>query len=441
MREFLKYVEKQNPGKTAYISSSGSLTYGELIHGAKCLAYDLRGSKTPVIVSGHKESFMITAFLACLMCGRAYVPCDSCFPEERKKCISEITGSDTEINSATVFGDTETEEYCGDDNDTAYIIFTSGSSGKPKGVPVRRNSLKNFIGWMNSLNAMKAAANGRVLNQARFSFDLSVADIYFSLSNGLTLCALTSLEQSSPADLERKISEYDPSVMVITPTFAKYCLCMGEFSKRYMPSLRTVFFCGEILEPGTVSKLFSRFPGVRIINAYGPTEATCAVTACEITEDMTKLKSLPCGDGNSSCSIRIDAGEIVLSGEAVFDGYIGAKEMIDEYYTGDMGRFENGCLFCDGRKSGYIKYAGYRIETEEIRKAALQLEGVSQCTVKPVYSSSGTVTAISCAVVAPGKTPADIKQWLGNYLPPYMIPGQIRVCDRISFNENGKQDI
>lgn len=441
MKSFLEALDGYDKSGFAFISAGEKLTYGELIHSAGCLANDLSEDSTPVLVRGHKQSFMLIAFVACLMCGRAYVPCDSCFPRERVEYIRKITRSTAEINEKTKWGNKEITQYRGEGADTAYIIFTSGSSGEPKGVPISRDNLSSFITWLRSVDAVSSVRSGNVLNQARFSFDLSVADIYYSLSEGLTLCALTSEEQSSPALLSEKLTGYNPSFMVMTPTFAKYCLCLPEFSRAKLTELKTIFFCGEVLEPGTVRKLFSRFEGVRVINAYGPTEATCAVTCCEITPDMCSMKTLPCGDGKSSCGIEIEDGEIVLQGRSVFSGYVGSDKRITSYHTGDMGEVKDGLLYCRGRKSGYIKLAGHRIETEEIKNVILSAEGVLQCSVRPVYSSSGIVTALNCSVVAPGLTPEAIRNAISEFLPDYSIPGVIKVLDTIGISDNGKQKI
>ncbi len=436
----IKSFEK-NATKTAIKSSDGELTYAELMTLAQRYARDLQGSNTPVIVRGNKEPFMLAAFVACIMTSRAYIPCEEDIPLQRLEYIRDITGSDITIDKSYKVGETLFCDYRNDDNDTAYIIFTSGSTGKPKGVPISRGNLKNFVHWVTSIDAMKMCSGKNVLNQARFSFDLSVADIYFSLCTGSTLCVLTSAQQKEIAQLVPSISEFKPSLAVITPTFAKYCLCFDDFNADNLPDLETVFFCGEQLEPRTAKALFRRFPKLRIINAYGPTEATCAVSASEITPGMCDEALLPAGElATSAVDISIDDNEIVLDGKSVFNGYIGQPKLSGKYFTGDNGELRDGRLYCLGRKHGYIKFKGYRIEPDEIREAILSVDGVLQCEITTAERNN-TVVSINATVVCESMTENEIKTALKEKLPDYMIPKSIRIKHGIGFNNNFKQSL
>lgn len=440
MVDFLNKLSSVAPEKIAYICGVESISYGELIDKARRMAFSLGGAASPVAVKGHKQPYMITAFIACLMAGRAYIPCDISMPESRIASAVAQAKAEAMIDSDTQIGKDEISSFLGGENDIAYIIFTSGSSGEPKGVPISRRNLRTFIKWVNSLDALKNCAGKTVLNQARFSFDLSVADIYFSLSTGSTLFALTADEQADPDRLIKAMMKADPAAAVITPTFAKYCLCIPEFTKENLPSLECIFFCGELLEPKTAKALFERFPGIRLINAYGPTEATCAVCATEITADMLGESFLPCGNVNeASCLVTSKDGEIFLEGDSVFNGYLGKPPVTPPYSTGDKGEIKNSVLYCYGRKYGYIKYKGHRIELDEIKQALSAIEGVEQCSVKTITSGSA-ILGISAQIVTKTLTADEIKLRLAETLPAYMIPKTVKIKDTVSFNANGKQD-
>ncbi len=443
MINLLKKSFEINADKIAFRTNGEQITFGELWELSKRYAFSLRESKAPVIVKGGKEIHMLAGFIACLMSSRPYIPCDDNIPQARLDSLTELSGADTVIDSSFIPSAETLEQFENDDNGIAYIIFTSGSTGKPKGVPVSRKNLKTFITkLLLKLPYFSSHSGDTVLNQARFSFDLSVADIYYSLCSGSTLFALDLNIQHNPEALVETLGKSGADCAVMTPTFAKYCLCMPEFDKKLMPELKCIFFCGEMLEPKVAKKLFERFGNITIINAYGPTEATCAVCGAEITPEMCEQKVLPVGKADlSSCKISISDGEILLEGNSVFGGYLGEKPFTGAYRTGDKGEIRDGYIYCFGRKYGYIKYKGHRIETEEIRNVILSLDGVEQCEVTAVTNSLGTITGISAKAVSFSLSEADIKAAISDILPDYMIPKSIKILDRISFNSNGKQSL
>lgn len=443
MIEILKNSFEINAEKIAFRTDSEEITFGELWQLSKRYAFSLRTSKNPVILKGRKQIHMLAGIIACLMTSRAYIPCDENIPPMRLEYLTELSGADTVIDADFSPANEALEEFENDDSGIAYIIFTSGSTGKPKGVPISRKNLKAFTTkLLLKMPALYEQRGKTVLNQARFSFDLSVADIYFSLCTGSTLYALGTETQRDPEALMNALKYSGAGLAVMTPTFAKYCLCMPEFGRELMSELRCIFFCGETLESKTVRKLFERFDGIKIINAYGPTEATCAVCGVEITPDMCSLSYLPAGKTDlTTCDIFIRDGEIMLRGESVFGGYLGAQPLTDAYSTGDKGEIRDGYIYCHGRKYGYIKYKGHRIETDEIKNAVLAIEGIEQCEVTAVKNSGGAVTGITAKAVSFSLDEKAVKSKLSELLPDYMIPKSIKILDKISFNDNGKQSI
>ncbi len=457
----IKNIVDRYPTRIAYQVNDESITYEELWNRASFYAHLLkRQGVSPVIIYGDKDINVVISILACIIANRVYVPIGSCSPINRVKKIAELTGSllvlSDNINQLEnidwcsleelkKYEDAEPKE---NDNDIVYIIFTSGSTGVPKGVPISKTNLNNFIFWISNLKPLCGYKHVNVLNQASFSFDLSVADLYYSLCNGHKLIAYDNDIQENYDKIFDLMTEIDVAVM--TPTFMKLCLLNPNFDCQKYPRFKCVYFCGELLEVKTVQKIYSRFPNLKIINAYGPTEATSAVSAILITKDMANnFKLLPVGEVDTfATDIEIVNGEIVLKGDSVFGGYISnyiggyyQEKGINCYKTGDIGYIEEGKLYCKGRIDNQIKYNGYRIELNDIEHNINLIDGVKDCAVVAKYNENLVVKTIKAYVVADSDITSDyIKEQLAEILPKYMIPKTIKFVDRLPINQNGKVD-
>ena len=449
--------------KNAYCINNQKINYEDLWNMSKEKAILLQKQGTsPVIGYGHKGINMIVAMLACLIAKRAYVPIELGTPIERVKNIIKISKATLLIKNEEI--DIENidcytlEDLKGFDkelikkskNDIAYIIFTSGSTGEPKGVPISRGNLNNFVNWISGLLPLAEYKNVNVLKQASFSFDLSVADIYYSLCNGHTLVALDKETQENYNGIFKVIKNNKINVAVITPTFIKLCLIEENFNEKNYPDLKCLYFCGEQLEKKTVEKILNKFPNIKIINAYGPTEATSAVSASLITkEDLKEEGPLPAGDIKTlATEVEIENDEIIIKGPSVFQGYLNnikggyfKENGINCYKTGDIGFIKEGKLYCKGRKDNQIKYKGYRIELDEIEKNIKKIEGVEECAVVAKFSENKQVKLIKAYVVMPEDMEEGvIKKELSKKLPIYMIPKIIKKMEKLPISKNGKID-
>ena len=454
----IEKIVNENPNKIAYIVNDESITYKELWDKAKYYADCLKREGTsPVVIYGHKNISVVISILACILSNRTYVPVGSCTPVYRLKQIIEITKSslvlteyDIKINNVECITLEELKKYENNDvkeinNDIIYMIFTSGSTGIPKGVPISKSNLCNFIEWISNLKPLSNYKDVNVLNQASFSFDLSVADLYYSLCNGHTLVALNSDIQEDYDEIFRLMETIDVAVM--TPTFMKLCLINDEFNYKNYSKFKCVYFCGELLETKIVEKIFERFPNIIIINAYGPTEATSAVSASIITKEMLNMQLLPVGDvATFATDIEIINDEIVLKGKSVFGGYLGKyvggyynENGINCYKTGDIGFIDNGRLYCKGRIDSQIKYKGYRIELNDIEYNINLINGVNDCAVIAKYDDNMVVKSIKAFVVSNNDSNY-IKQELEKLIPGYMMPRTIKIVDKLPINQNGKID-
>lgn len=461
IKKKIEKIVKTNPNKIAYKVNDKCITYKELWSSA-CESAELlkKQGNSPVVIYGDKNINVIISILACIIANRTYVPVGLCTPLYRVKQIIQLTNSTLVLTDKSIslekvdcrslenlkqYENYDTKE---NKNDIVYIIFTSGSTGIPKGVPISKKNLINFIEWISSLKPLCNYKNIKVLNQASFSFDLSVADLYYSLCNGHTLIALNDNIQENYNEIFKTLSEIDIAVM--TPTFMKLLLLNEDFNLQKYPDFKCVYFCGEQLEVKTVKKIFNAFPNLKIINAYGPTEATSAVSAILITKEMiNNLQLLPVGEIETfATDIEIIDDEIVLKGKSVFNGYLAnyaggyyKENDITCYKTGDIGFIENGKLYCKGRKDSQIKYKGYRIELNEIEHNINLIKGVKECAVVAKKTDNSVVKTIKAFVVVENKEKTSyIKSELEKYIPSYMIPKTIKIIDKLPINQNGKVD-
>src|ERR1700730_12059973 len=261
------------PTATAHISGDRKLTFGEIGAHANALAADLLErcgeDRAPVAVLGHREPEMLIAFVGVVKSGRPYIPIDTALPQERINHILAIAKptlvlTPHEIAKLSELGKSAPLRRLQPDH-TFYIIFTSGSSGTPKGITITLSCLEHFIGWM--LREQKFIESGEIfLNQAPFSFDLSVLDLYCSLVTGGTLLSISRDLVANPKLLYRALANSNITTWVSTPSFVKMCLVESTFDSVMLPRLRRFLFCGEILPHQVVSQLFERFPTATVWN-------------------------------------------------------------------------------------------------------------------------------------------------------------------------------
>lgn len=477
----MKLLEKlemyKTSEKTALKSGEDELTYKELWEYSDSLADYLLKSlkkKEPLVVYGHKNPFMIVCFLACVKSGHTYCPVDTSISPERlndivNKVKPEIVLSCTDKNidgfntltindiiklSKETKTDFDRNNYV-KEQDIFYIIFTSGSTGTPKGVEISYESLNNFIKWISTLDTKK---NGQkiYLNQAPFSFDLSVMDLYLSLYNEGELVLIEKDIQSDYSKLFDRLKNNLINTWVSTPSFVDICLSSEEFNDKLLPELDTFLFCGEILTKKTAEMLLKKFPKAKVYNTYGPTESTVAVTSIEITQEIIeKYDALPVGKPKEGTEILIDNEEMVIVGDTVSNGYFKNPVLTNEkfsiinsqraYRTGDKGFFLDDLLFYSGRIDNQIKLNGYRIELEDIENNMMRVDGVSKVAVLPKYEE-GKVKYLTAYCIYTKeisgklKAIAEIKEELKNYIPSYMVPKKIVFIEKIPTNNNGKID-
>jgi D-alanine--poly(phosphoribitol) ligase subunit 1 len=467
------------PERPAMLSAGQILTYRDLDRGSDLLAATLAASlpddHSPLVVIGHKEPELLLAFLAAAKSGHPYIPIDTSLPQSRINTIIERSQAAVSLTPARIrellAGTTRSKPALPPrtirPEDPWYIIFTSGSTGEPKGVVITCSCLESFVGWM--LHEQHLSEKQEVfLNQAPFSFDLSVMDLYLSLATGGTLYSIGKEEIADPSQLFISLAGSNITIWVSTPSFAKLCLNEPTFAKDMLPGLRKFLFCGEILPPEVAADLIQRFPAAEVWNTYGPTEATCATTSVHITKSiLSHYRPLPVGYPKPDCRILVlkpdgtpaveeESGEIIIAGPNVSPGYIGQPDLNEKaffelegrraYRTGDQGYFHKGLLFFDGRQDDQIKLHGYRIELGDIEANLMALPSVQDAIVLPRLKDGqpNSLTAFVVLKNAPALTKLELshmlKQELGRHVPAYMLPRKFIFLDQFPMTPNGKVD-
>lgn len=447
--------------------------------------------QNPILVYGHKSTLMIASFIACVKAGHPYCPIDISMPTERIKDIIEISDSkllinidDSTIKCENILTADEIRSLPKErklecvtsitNDDVFYIIFTSGSTGKPKGVQITANCLDNYLRWMESIAKRENfPAHPVFLNQAPFSFDLSVMDMYTALWIGGTIWSLDKRVQEDMRLMYEKFADSSLNVWVSTPSFINMCLMNNAFNDNLLPTINTFLFCGEVLSNNTVRELYKRFPDAKVINTYGPTESTVAVTDVVIIEEMVNSNlTLPVGYTKPGSEIYImdntysypglaegQKGEIIIAGNTVAKGYLNCLDLTNEkffvintpngqlraYKTGDIGWMKDGLLYYSGRMDFQLKINGYRIELEDIENNILKIDNIQACVVLPIekngtYKGLAAIITVTNIIDDEFEYSQTLRKKLMDRIPYYMVPKKYVYVNTMPNTNNGKVD-
>ena len=498
MIEAIEHFAQVQPDFPVYDILGQVHTYGDLKKDSDSLAaqIDRLGlpDKSPVVVFGGQEYEMLATFVALTKSGHAYIPIDSHSALERVAAIVEVAEPSliiaindfpladvtAPIFSAeqvqTAFREGASYELShpvqGDDN--YYIIFTSGTTGKPKGVQISHNNLLSFTNWMITDKEFATPARPQMLAQPPYSFDLSVMYWAPTLALGGTLFALPSAVTQDFKQLFETILSLPIAIWTSTPSFADMALLSDDFNSQKLPQLTHFYFDGEELTVKTAQKLRDRFPQARIINAYGPTEATVALSAVAVTDEMLQnCKRLPIGYTKAdSPTFVIDEegqkvpngqqGEIIVCGPAVSKGYLNNPEKTAEaffefeglpaYHTGDVGSMtDEGLLLYGGRMDFQIKFNGFRIELEDVSQNLNKSKYVESAVAVPRYNKDHKVQNLLAYVILKDGVAEQfereiditksIKEDLQDIMMSYMMPSKFLYRETLPLTPNGKIDI
>lgn len=486
--------KKADSPDAAVISREQLLTYSQLWSQSETAArYILERCRTrnPVLIYGNKELEITVLMIACLKTGRAYVPLDITYPRERVRHICQDVEAELVFNCSEVSLEMDNEvqiiereeirkilqrpcqkevpsgKYVKEE-DNCYILFTSGSTGKAKGVQINRRNIENFVGWFSN-ECLEDNENDIVMNQVSYSFDVSVIPLYIFLGAGKCLFSIDKEMLDHTKLLFEYLRKSGINVWVSTPTFLEMCCFDDSFNEDLLPGLRKIILAGEILTKQLVSQLNEKFPKAQVINGYGPTEGTVLLSSCVITSDMMKdEKMLPIGkvlpdgeykivDDEGNVVKEGETGELIISSKSISKGYFKNPEQTQKvffevdgkqwYRTGDLIFEEAGLLYYVSRKDTQIKLNGYRIELNDISENLNALEMISNSVVLPSWKD-GRVSFLTAFVTLLSrdegksdlKVGIEIKKRLRLRVPSYMVPKKIVILDHFPMNINGKID-
>jgi amino acid adenylation domain-containing protein len=479
-----------------------ALRYAELDRHANRLAHLLRargvGPDVPVALYVERSLEMVVGLLAVLKAGGAYVPLDPSHPPDRTAVILQgarpsVILSQHTLRAALPAGDAEVllldtllsaPAEAGDPaaadaplparvppmspEQLAYVIYTSGSTGTPKGVAMPHRGLVNLLHWQQAHPPV--AAPQRTLQFAALGFDVAFQEIFATLTAGGTLVLIDESVRRDPQALvavmrEQRVERlYLPFIAL--QNFAEYAVAAGES----LPDLQDVMTAGEQLHASpAVRAFFTRHPGCRLHNQYGPTESH-VVTALQLAADPATWAALPSigqpiannrihvlDDQGRATPIGVE-GEIHIGGVGVARGYLHRPELTAErfvadpfssdpaarlYKTGDIGRWRaDGEIEYLGRNDHQVKVRGFRVELGEIESVLLTHPAVREAAVLARTDGGGDARLVAYLTVQPGNPPSadDLRAHLKATLAPYMVPGVFVTLDVLPRSPNGKID-
>lgn len=357
----------------------------------------------------------------------------------------------------------ETEAICG--TDAAYIMFTSGSTGFPKGAVMTHANILSFLQW--SISITKPEAGDVFTNVNPIYFDNSVFDFYTSIFSGVALAPLTHEVTKSPRDLVNAVDKLACTIWFSVPSLLVYLLTTRMLNKECMKHFRLFVFGGEGFPKPKLKELYDLYGHrARLLNVYGPTECTCICSEYFIGpkdfEDMTHLAPLGKMTKNFFYQI-VDAdmnpthkGELLLGGPNVGSGYYNdldrtAAAFIQNplqsnyrdimYRTGDLvERDDKGLVHFKGRADNQIKHMGYRIELEEIESAINTISGVKEAAVIYKKQAAGLGQIVGFVATDLPLEGKELVSKVRSIVPDYMVPKKIEVRTELPKNQNGKID-
>lgn len=444
---------------------SKEITYSELNYRANQIAHYLVaiGAKKGDVIGlfDYKSLNCFATIIGCLKIGCIYCVMDGESPPARidkivENCSPKHFLTTMRLNDASLESGENlpiTKSITG--SDPAYIMYTSGSTGFPKGAVMSHANVLNFITW--TQEEFRTTPDDVFLNLNPLYFDNSVFDIYASLFSGASLIPIDKKRLGEPEDLISYIDEMQPTTWFSVPSLLIYLTTMKLLSKDNLKTIKKFIFGGEGYPKSKLKFLYDLYSDrAEFINVYGPTECTCICSSYKVTDrDFEDLKGiLPLGKMIRNSEGTIEDGELYIRGSLVGLGYYrepyqtvnsffhGDYKYVDSVYkTGDLVEEKDGLLYFQGRRDQQIKHMGYRIELGEIEAALNSLEYVNEAVA--LYGEvKGEKQIMAFVFTGQSCWATSVIKGLEKILPLFMIPRKVHIFfeEPLPKNANGKID-
>nr|WP_042178667.1 amino acid adenylation domain-containing protein [Kibdelosporangium sp. MJ126-NF4]CEL13322.1 Peptide synthetase [Kibdelosporangium sp. MJ126-NF4]CTQ99013.1 Peptide synthetase [Kibdelosporangium sp. MJ126-NF4] len=477
---------RSHPDKVAAVFEDQSLTYGELNRRANRIATVLveRGFEHEDVVAVCTERHLdwMAAVLAVFKAGCVYLPIEPHLPSTRVAAMLSRAGC--RIALADRAGQRALDQFAavvalhdlrpGPDGEpeadpgvpvaadqAAYIYFTSGSTGEPKGALCQHDGMLNHL--LAKIDDLGIGDGTRVAQNAPQGFDISLWQLVVGLLTGGTTVLIPQQVVHDVARFADELAASRIEVLQLVPSYLDLLLTELARRPRQLPALRMVSATGETLKPELVRRWFDQFPEIRLVNAYGATEASDDTTH-EVLDRAIDGPRVAVGRPVPGARVHVvdenlrpvplgAPGEIVFSGVCVGRGYINDEQrtrlaFVEDprvpgnrfYRSGDFGRWTpTGTLDFLGRKDHQVKIRGFRIEIGEIEDHLLRVQGVREAAV--LVGGRGENRSLVACYCSPPALPVDsVRAALADALPDYMVPGQFFWLDTLPLTVNGKID-
>lgn len=487
IHELFEEQAEKIPNHTAVIFGDSLITYGELNEKANRLARTLKnkgvGPNSIVPIMAERSLEMVVGIIAILKAEGAYLPIDPDYPEERIMYMLQDSRAALLLTqtallhrvsySGEVIDLLEETNYSyngsnlgldSSSKDLAYVIYTSGSTGKPKGVMIEHESLHNFLLSFNNKYINKFSSSDRCLSITNISFDVSVCEIFISLTSGASLVISQKYNNYDAREISRLIIGKEITFAYIPPSLLK------DVFHELTRSNKNIFLNKLLVGVEPIEyKLFHQYAdllsNIEIVNGYGPTEGTICSTMYNVDKNNNSQKFISIGSPLQNTKIYIVdrnlslvpmgvCGELCISGDGLARGYLNnsklnAEKFVDNpfvkgdrmYRTGDLAKWlSDGNIEFLGRIDHQVKIRGYRIELGEIESNILTFKGISKAVVVDRKDESGNKYLCAYFVGEKEIAARDLRQHILSTLPDYMIPSYFIQLDRIPINSSGKID-
>lgn len=479
LEALVRSAAEKNPQALAIDAPDAVLSYGELDALTNRVARAL--TEQGVSAGGRVALYLpkgargVAVMQAALRLGAAYVPVDPSSPPARARMVLEDAAVSAVVTSPerarslglvdaavlTVpergsawpeverFSDAALPPRPDAPDALAYILYTSGSTGKPKGVCISQRNALAFIDW--AAEVAQAGPEDRFSNHAPFHFDLSVLDLYAAFRVGASTHIINEGIAYVPELLVRFLAEHRISIWYSVPSALILMMERGGLLELPAAPPRIFFFAGEPFPIQPLRRLRERFPAVRMLNLYGPTE-TNVCTAYEVKAiEPNRIHPVPIGQ--ATCGDRVwaaredgaevgpnEEGELWVAGPTVMLGYFGREPQGDRpYRTGDrVMRTESGDYLYLGRRDHMVKVHGYRIELGDVEAAVASHPRIREVAALAV--GEGTEARLIAFASAAGEAPSliEMKRHCAERLPRYMIVDRVHWLEALPRTGNGK---